>query len=166
MTSDIAIRPFGRADVAAFRALRLEALISHPDAFGSAAADEALLPDEAVAARMAGGDTFGAFDREQLVGMAGFMVHAGRKRRHKGMLWGVYVRPAWRGRGLAAALVDRVLAHAAGRVELVQLSVVVGNKSARRLYESRGFTAYGTETHSLKLPDGYVDELLMVRFLT
>ncbi len=165
MTAAIAIRPFGLADVATFRVLRLEALAAHPDAFGSAAADEAALPDDAVAARMAGGDTFGAFAGEALAGMAGFMVHAGRKRRHKAMLWGVYVRPAWRGRGVAAALVDRVLAHAAGRVELVQLSVVVGNASARRLYESRGFTVYGTEVHSLKLPDRYADELLMVRFL-
>lgn len=165
MTAAIEIRPFLAAEAPAFRALRLEALAAHPEAFGSSVADERRLPAEVVAERLAAGHTFGAFAAGQPVGMAGFVAEAGEKRRHKGMLWGVYVRPAWRGRGIAGRLVDRVVAHAQGRVELLHLSVVAGNASARRLYEARGFAAYGLEERALRLDGRYVDELLMVRFL-
>ncbi|MGE0715994.1 MAG: N-acetyltransferase family protein [Alphaproteobacteria bacterium] len=165
MSPDITIRPLAAADAAGFRALRMEALELHPDAFGASPADEAAIGDDVVAERLARGDTFGAFAGGDLVGMAGFFVQAGEKRRHRGTLWGMYVRPAWRGRGIAGRLVDRVLAHAAGRVELVQLSVTAGNGGARRLYESRGFVAYGVEARALKLPTGHVDEVLMARML-
>ncbi|BBK34808.1 hypothetical protein STHU_54420 [Allostella humosa] len=118
-----------------------------------------------MAQRLAGGNTFGAFDGGQPIGMAGFFAETGEKRRHKGMVWGVYVQAGWRRRGIAARLIDRVLAHAEPRVEVLHLSVVAENAGARRLYESRGFTAYGLEQHALRLADRYVDELLMVRFL-
>ncbi len=161
----VTIRPFSAADVEIYRALRLEALAGHPEAFGSSIADERSLPPETVAGRLAGGHTFGAIAGGELVGMAGFFSEAGEKRRHKGTVWGVYVRPAWRDRGIAGHLVDRIIAHATGRVELLHLSVVAGNAPARRVYESRGFTPYGLEVRALKLGERYVDELLMVRFL-
>ncbi|NBX46898.1 MAG: N-acetyltransferase, partial [Chloroflexi bacterium] len=50
-------------------------------------------------------------------------------------------------------------------LEQVQLSVVVGNTPAHRLYERAGFVIFGQERHALQLPDGPRDELLMVRWL-
>ena len=99
------------------------------------------------------------------LGTAGFQRQAGAKRVHKATLWGMYVRRQARGTGLARALVDAVLAHAAGRVELVQLSVVADNLGAQKLYAAAGFVPYGLEAHSLKLDDRYLDEVLMVRML-
>ena len=165
MIVPVEIRPFAAEDAEAFRSLRLEALAAHPEAFGSSIADERGLPLETVAGRLAGGHTFGAFTAEGPVGMAGFFAESGEKRRHKGMLWGVYVRLARRGQGIAGRLVDRVVAHAATRVEVLHLSVVADNATARRLYEGKGFKAYGLEERALRLGDRYVDELLMVRFL-
>ena len=46
------MRQLGAGDAAAFRALRLEALRLHPEAFGAAWEEEAALDDAAFAARL------------------------------------------------------------------------------------------------------------------
>jgi ribosomal protein S18 acetylase RimI-like enzyme len=99
------------------------------------------------------------------MGVAGFCQHEGTKMSHKGILWGMYVRPEARGSGLATALVETVLEHASKEVEQVQLTVVVNNLRARRLYERMGFVEYGLEKESLKYRGAYFDETLMVKFL-
>lgn len=73
----------------------------------------------------------------------------------------MYVRPAARGTGAARGLVEAVLRHGRGRVELIQLRVVSENERAQRLYRSCGFVAYGHEAHSLKQDGRYYDEILM-----
>jgi RimJ/RimL family protein N-acetyltransferase len=40
------------------------------------------------------------------------------------------------------------------------------NRQAIRLYESEGFVSYGLEGRALKLGDRYLDEYMMVLFLT
>ena len=175
-----AIRPLVRADAAAFRAVRLEALTLNPGAFGAAASDWAELSDEAVAARIPTQPPsviLGAFAQvpvtreptsdgppESLVAMAGLMVAGSFKQLHKGLVWGVYVREAWRRQGLAAAVLDALIAHArtCEGLEILQLSVAADNPGARALYVSRGFTPYGLERRALKLgPGDYRDEELM-----
>jgi len=115
--------------------------------------------------RLADTAVFGAFVDERVVGMAGFMRESSQKERHKGFLWGMYVEPAARRYRIGAALVQAVLDHAAGEVEQVRLAVSHGNAAAIGLYERLGFMAYGHEPRSLKGPDGYSDDVLMVRFL-
>jgi ribosomal protein S18 acetylase RimI-like enzyme len=162
----IDIRPLTRADGPAFRALRLEGLTEASAAFSAAYDDEILRGDEEFAARIPAAPPsaiFGAFDGTALVAMTGLTVHAGAKERHKGMVWGVYVAPAGRGRGLAKRLMQAVIAHArtVEGLELLQLGVGVYNEPARALYGAMGFAVYGVERHALKLPDGrYIDEEL------
>ena len=165
MTRQPTIRPFRPDEAEAFRRMRLRALAAHPEAFGNSVADEEAESMAKVTERLDRGDTFAGFVDDDPVGMAGFFQETGEKRRHKGLLWGVYVDPAQRGSGLAGRLVDRVLAHAAGRVEMLHLGVGIENRAARRLYESRGFVAIGVEPHAFRLGDRYVDELMMVRFM-
>jgi RimJ/RimL family protein N-acetyltransferase len=157
----MAIRALGPADWALFRSIRLEALAQTPEAFGSSLTAEAAQPPEFFAGRLAGSTVFGGFEGEALQGIAGFRQNDGPKERHKAMLWGMYVRPASRGGGLARDLVAAVLAHARGRVELVQLTVVAGNEPALRLYTAAGFAEYGREHRSLKQDGQYFDEILM-----
>ena len=159
-----AVRPLGRADMAAFRDLRLRALREHPEAFGAAYEDEAGLPLEGFARWFPDlpGRSFGAFDGGALVGMLGLMAPAGAKVRHKGGIKGVYVAPSHRGRGLAAALLGAAVAHARAQgLALLQLSVEAGNLPARRVYEAAGFRTYGIEARSLRVGGAYFDEALM-----
>jgi ribosomal protein S18 acetylase RimI-like enzyme len=168
MSAGLVIRPLVRSDLAAFRALRQEALLLHPDAFGASAADEALLSDEQFATRIPEvrpDATFGAFQGDVLVGTAGFIVQRGAKERHKAAVWGVYVSPAVRGLGVAEALIRTVVDHArtVEGLELLQLCVAFHNDAARRLYDRLGFVPYGVERGALRLgPGHYVDEELRV----
>ena len=74
----------------------------------------------------------------------------------------MYVRPTARGGGVGDVLMDCLLAQArADGIEQMILTVAAENARARRLYERWGFSVYGTEPRALKLPDGYLDELLM-----
>jgi ribosomal protein S18 acetylase RimI-like enzyme len=154
------------ADAALYREVRLEALKQHPEAFGSSFEYES---DKSLAwfeDRIAQSEIFGAFVDGELQGTAGYRAQDGPKRRHKGLLWGMYVRPAARNLGLGRRLVEAVLKHASGHVELLQLAVVSENLSAQRLYTSLGFAEYGREARALKQNGRYYDEILMVRFLT
>jgi len=164
----IQVRPLTRDDLAAHRALRLEGLAEAPEAFGAAYEDEILRSDEEFARRIPEAPPsaiFGAFQGEALVAMTGFLVHAGRKQRHKAMVWGVYVSPAARGQGLAKRLLQAVIdrARSVEGLEILQLGVGVYNAPARALYGAMGFEVYGVERKALKLPDGrYIDEELRV----
>jgi RimJ/RimL family protein N-acetyltransferase len=97
--------------------------------------------------------------------MAGFYGHDTPKMAHKGMLWGMYVRPEVRGRGLARRLLEAVLAHAATEVEILQLAVTTDNAAARALYAGLGFVEYGIERRSLKHAGRYWDDVLMAKAL-
>ena len=160
------IRRLAGAEAALFRAIRLEGLELDPSAFGATLAEETTRPLEWVAARLEEGSVFGAFRGESLDGVAGFRPLEGARARHKGVLWGMYVRPRARGAGMGRALLETVLVHAAERVEQVLLSVARSNRPARQLYERSGFVEYGIEPRALRSGEAYEDEILMVRFLT
>lgn len=156
------IRRLGASDAAAFHMLRLDALSRCPSAF-SAAYEEAVLqrPDE-VGARLAEETVFGAFIDGELCGIAGFRRPAQIKKRHKGTLWGVYVRPGIRREGLGTALIAAVIEHARTEVMQLHAAVVTTNHAARRLYARLGFVSYGLEPGGLRLGEEVLDQQLMV----
>ena len=158
------IRALGVADADAFRRVRLDALRLHPDAFGSAYEDEALLDRAQFAERLAapGFTRFGGFADGDLVGLVGLQMRTGAKERHKARLFSMYVDAAHRGSGLAQQLIEAVIAGAREAEALVlQLSVAAGNAPAQRLYRRMGFTVYGVERRSLKVGGRFHDEELM-----
>lgn len=164
------IRPITETDVEAYRAIRLRALTEEPESFGASADDfvRESLADVATRLRLSD-DAFvlGAW-MPGLVGTVGFVRQSGLKRRHQAMIWGMYVAPEARGRGIGRALMAETLARAAALpgVEQMHLGVVTTNAAARTLYLSLGFTSYSIERHALKLGDRYVDEELMMRDVT
>lgn len=153
------------AEAETFRAIRLEALATCPEAFATTYAKQAADPPSYFTQTLAEAAVFGAFLEEEIVGMAGLRREPGERKQHKGVLWGMYVRPAAQGLGLGRALVRAVLDHARGEVEQVLLLVVSDNLRAVRLYESEGFASHGLERRALKQGDAYVDEYHMTRFL-
>lgn len=163
--ADPFIRPLTRADAAQWRALRLKALREHPKAFAESHEEAAQHDLAAFAARMpADGDAaaiFGLFLGDVLQGSAGFAIQPGLQRRHKGLLWGVYVSSALRGKGLAKALIERVIARAQAHVALLQAVVSAFNGPARRLYSELGFRPYGLEPAGLRVDGEDIDEELI-----
>lgn len=159
--SPLTIRILGEADAEAYRTIRLRALLTAPEAFGSLHAIEAKRPLADHAARLASTRVFVAYDGSEMVGMAGFARNAAPKEAHKGFLWGFYVDPATRGQGVGTTLLAAVLEHARTSVEQVTLTAVEGNTPALALYEKAGFSRYGLEPRALKTPSGYANEVLM-----
>ena len=157
------VRRLEAPDVADYRELRLESMKGHPESFGASWESEAEKPISWWAERLQTATVFGGWVNDSpLVGTAGFAVYDSPKMRHKGVLWGMYVRPQARGTGLAAALVQEVVAHARTLVEQVCLTVGASNVAARRLYGAAGFEDYGLERRGLKIGSEYYDQVLMV----
>jgi ribosomal protein S18 acetylase RimI-like enzyme len=163
----VVIRALTDADAEAYRHMRLRALRDHPDVFGRAF-EEAETHDEILAALRSRDDAvgrfvLGAFDPE-LVGIVACSRELGVKRRHKAMIWGMYVAPEARGRGVGRLLVEGTVARARRWSGLAQLwlSVAVHNEPARALYRSCGFQVFGLEQRALRLADRDVDEEHMV----
>ena len=164
---EFVIRPLKAADAATYRRCRLEQLEADPDAFGESVDEAASVPIDAIAARLGSapedGCVVGAFDGDALVGTAGWFRFRENKTCHKGRVWGVYITPAHRSRGLGRSLLKALVA-AAGKagVEQLTLSVAVTQAAARHLYASIGFEVIGREPRALKIGDRYVDEDLML----
>ena len=129
-------------DWRAWRALRLEALADTPIGYGETLADAQARTDEEWAERwvaLSSGPRFLAYDGGTAVGLAGGFVRDDGVR----ALFGVYVRPQDRGRGVLGALVDAVQAWAAPHE--LHLDVHVDNRRGRRAYEKLGFTPDGRD---------------------
>lgn len=150
----ITIRRLTANDVAAFRALRIEAMTAEPEAFGTDLLEEQAKAVETSAATLAETALFGGFVDGVLVGMAGFARKTPLREQHKGMVWSMYVRASARGLGLGGRLLQTVIDHARGEVELLQLVVVSTNAPAVALYERHGFRRWGLEPRALKLGEG------------
>ena len=157
----IKIRRLTSADAIAYRDLRLAALKNSPEAFGSTFERESAEPLAWFCDRLSNTRVFGAFRSSELLGIAGFARRESEKEKHKGLLWGMYVRPDARTAGIGRQLIEAVIDHARHHVELIQLSVVSDNERARGLYASLGFVEYGVEKNSLKQRGHYYDEILM-----
>ena len=153
------------ADAEDYRAIRLAALQGSPEAFGSVYEIELPRPMSHFVERLTSSVVFGAYENGHIIGMIGFKQHSGLKDAHKGFVWGFYVQPGSRRRGLGAALIATLIDFVRGsmreQLEQLTLAVVRENTAATALYERFGFTIYGVEPRALKSGQGYADEVLM-----
>ena len=172
----IQIRPLGPEDFELFWSVRLLALQESPQAFGASYEEsKKMAPEEAIRRLKPrdGGFVLGAFVQSAsadgafsptLVGLAGFVRHDFLKGKHKGMIWGVYVVPEFRGQGVARAVVNTAIekCRTIEGLEEITLTVSATNEPACNLYKSLGFETYGVEPRALKIDGEYIDEALMV----
>jgi RimJ/RimL family protein N-acetyltransferase len=160
------IRVLDASDVEAYRRVRLNGLKTDPEAFGSTYEREVQFSRKTMLERVLATDdkfVLGAFDEGTLVGVVTFVRESGVKERHKGNVFGMYLIPEARGKGIGAWLLRALLEKACGMegLERINLTVVSDNVWAKRLYEAAGFRRYGTECGSLKSGGRYFDEDLM-----
>ncbi len=175
MSKNYEIRPLEAADFQAFLEIQRYALLNAPEVFGS---DYDWFDALSILSKEQRYEKYMFFPYQYLlgaleatgnvIGMVGFSCeHTRSKIKHKGRIWGMYVLPEYRGRGVATNLLNSVINTARDiDVELIQLSVSNKNKDSYSLYLRHGFSVYGMEARALKVGDQYVDEYLMVNFLT
>jgi len=99
-----------------------------------------------------------------VVGDVGLTRYAGR-RAHAGSI-GMGVHDAFRGQGIARALIGEILMIADRWLNLqrLELTVYIDNDRAIRLYERNGFATEGHFKHFAFRDGAYVDALTMARF--
>lgn len=168
--TSLSIRPLRACEHEPLRQLRLRALLTDPDAFGSTYAREVALPTERwqrwaeLSAAGVSQRTFVLVDSDdQWLGLA--LVRLDGEQPTLAELNAMWVAPEARRSGGALRLCDACVAWAAesGSREL-QLSVVVSNAAARRAYERAGFRVQRRELWNGD--DGRtLDEFIMVRRL-
>jgi ribosomal protein S18 acetylase RimI-like enzyme len=152
--------------------LRLEALRNDPASFADSDEEHLKTTIETAQERLRKSDpasnfVVGMFEHGHMIGTAGFFRHAHIKERHKGHIWGVYVSPKLRGKGAGKALMLEIIRRAKRIEGIEQITLVASaNLPAQKLYQSVGFESYGIEPHSLKIGAEYVDDVLMVCFLS
>lgn len=156
------IRQLVRDDAQSFRDIRLEALSSHPEAFGSSFEDERDRPELHFADWLESGHILGGWTADgTLGGVIGLSRSTAAKTRHIAVIWGMYVRPSARGSGLSRGLISAAIDAGGSGVRSFRLGVVATNEPAIRLYKSLGFQQWAVEVEALKVGDVYHDELLM-----
>jgi RimJ/RimL family protein N-acetyltransferase len=160
------IRPLTESDIDAYIALRREALLDTPLAFAASPDDDFASSRDNLRdgiRRAPDWMIFGAFDGDRLVGTAGLFRDRHLKAAHKMHLWGMYVTPSARGRGIGAQLLASAIAHAreVDGVDWIFLSVTSDAKAARTIYERAGFEMWGTEPDALRENGRGVNEYRM-----
>ena len=159
----INIRQFAVDDATIWRTIRLEALANAPLAFSQSLEDAEKQTIEDYRKTVSGPfPPFAAFDGATAIGTVGFYILHGPKVSHRGVLWGMYVSPTHRGRGIGRKLIGSVIDYARGRVEQIHLNVVTTNIAAYDLYRSMGFVDYGVEPRALRYAGRDYDEAMMV----
>jgi GNAT superfamily N-acetyltransferase len=144
--AELIVRRLDTEDLALLKRLRLEALASDPDEFGSTYEREAGRSDTDWQRWFTNGVVFVA--EQPLDGAVGLVAGSDRFL-DDGIAYMVsmWVRPSHRGSGAADALVKAVLAWAESvAASAVKLHVVGGNVRATRLYTRHGFYPTGNVT--------------------
>ncbi len=161
------IRCLTSEDWQIWKSFRLAALKDSPQSFASSYEEEVNWSDLDFQEGLNNNAIFGAFMESKLIGSAGFYRLTLGKANHKGVIWGIYTHPDYRGRGVASALIGEIKIHAShlGLIQLHLTSILV-NVASLKLYQKLGFKIYGTEARSLRMNDVFFDEHLMVLDLT
>jgi ribosomal protein S18 acetylase RimI-like enzyme len=154
-----------------YKALRLEALYTEPQAFSTTYASSLAQPDsfwqsrlEAAAQGQSSWLLF-AKDGPALVGLIGAFMDAGDPT--SADVISVYVTPQARGKGISRLLMSAILAAVkkAG-AKKARLGVNPQQVSALHLYQNFGFKFVGKEEHALMGNGEYADEYLMEKILS
>jgi GNAT superfamily N-acetyltransferase len=170
MSAPVEVRRIRADEGLRLKALRLQALADAPMAFGSNLAREKAFPDatwhERASGAASGADraTFVADDGGRWVGMATGVARHPDGPEHSPMLISMFVDSSQRGRGVGAALVERVTGWARGLgARSLYLWATATNRPAIALYERCGFKLTGESRPLEHTPS--LREVSMVRDL-
>ena len=132
------IRMLTAADAESYWKLRLEGLSHDPSAFQETVAEHTTKGMAKIRERLIAGDAafvVGAFSGGMLVGSVGFNREVGEKVQHNGLVWGLYVTPPLRRRGIARQMMSFLIdqTRTIRGIEQLHLRVSESQYAARRL---------------------------------
>jgi ribosomal protein S18 acetylase RimI-like enzyme len=166
MADGLTVRRLTAGDAEIWRAIRLQALQDAPEAFGQTYEHAVAQPLETFAKTVGSASpVMAAFADGKAIGTAGIYTIDGPKTAHRGMLWGMYVAPEFRGQRVGDRLVEAAIGAVGPEIGQVHLRVVTENVAAYKLYRRLGFVAYGIEPRALSYKGRFYDETMMVRML-
>jgi ribosomal protein S18 acetylase RimI-like enzyme len=159
---EISIREADPRDALPFRELRLYGLQDSPTAFSADHQRSFNQPtqywEDMLTMHADESAIFLAEHENKLIGMTGIARGGSPKTRHSASVWGVYVRPEWRGLHVAEALIQACFTWARGRkIVAARLGVTATNTAAIRCYERCGFRVTGTEPRAVYYEGQYHD---------
>ncbi|MCR8634689.1 GNAT family N-acetyltransferase [Paenibacillus radicis (ex Xue et al. 2023)] len=162
------IRCLNPADAEIYREIRLKSLKENPEAFLTTYEIQLIKPIEEFQQNLEQTElkfTLGCFSKaNELAGIVTFVRESNPKITHKGTIYAMYVSPEFRGMRVGYALLTELIQRAKQfpGLEQIKLTVVSNNLAAKKLYESIGFTTYGTERNAMKTNGQYWDDDMMV----
>jgi RimJ/RimL family protein N-acetyltransferase len=148
-----------------YRRLRLEALRTDGAAFGSSYREEVRLSARAWRQRIR--NCLFAISEKRPVGVISVVFSDRVKTRHIAFIYGFYVTPKARGRGVGTLLMESALAKVRANKGIVKVALSVNPvyKAALSIYEKAGFTVVGTAAKELKVRGRFYDMLNMELYM-
>lgn len=160
----------GAADAERYARLRLRMLRDSPWAFSASPEDDKAQDVPHLAQRLTEHE-YAVFaveaeadaELQELIASAGIARWASPKFRHRASVWGVFVEPAFRGKGLGRAVMSAAidLARAWPGVDYIDLGVSERAAEALHLYKSLGFEPWGREPEATSIDGRRYDEFHM-----
>lgn len=100
------------------------------------------------------------------VGFLEFENGSRRRTQHVGM-FSIFILRDWRGKGIGTVLIQTLVEWATVHplIEKITLAVFANNIRAIALYQKYGFQIEGRCVRDIKIGDGYVDSLMMYKFV-
>jgi ribosomal protein S18 acetylase RimI-like enzyme len=165
---DFQIRQLVADDAEAFSKLRRELTADNPIPMGLTMEEELSRPIQGFRDQLSYPEpnaAFGAFVNAELVASAAVAWPSKLpSSRHKTTLWGVFVSPRYRRKGLGRFVVQRAIDHAeSAGIRRINLTVYVPNLPAITLYESLQFKHCGVEPEAIRIGEAYFDGYQMSR---
>ncbi len=164
---DLQIRRATADDVEIWRALRLEGIAGHPEAFivtEQAARD---IPVDVDARNLSHGHRWLAFLAGHPVGLIGLSPNGLDRARHRGEIGPLYVAPGGRGQGVGDALITTAISHGqTNGIWQFELFVNDENVAAQRLYGRHGFEVAGAIPNAILGAGGPERDLIMILTLS
>jgi ribosomal protein S18 acetylase RimI-like enzyme len=147
------------------RDLRLSALQTEPTAFGSSYEEEANFSEAEWKRRTA--NALFALSDNRPIGTITYLITERTKTKHIAQIFGVYVDPNYRGRGVGRRMLEKALDLIEENKAIVKVRLTVNAKqdSAIALYQSVGFSIVGELKKELKINGEFYDEVIMEKML-
>ncbi len=108
-----------------------------------------------------------ALSDDKPVGTMTYLFGDRIKTKHIARIFAVYVKPDYRGQGIAKKLLDDALEQIRENKDVVKVQLMVNpkQKAAVTLYKSKGFTVVGELKRELKIGEEFYDEFVMEKVL-